>query len=88
VDGYRWSPTLWRDSFNFTMPVALASEEQAAHAYRRPVKIVKLTRDAAPLAKGGVVGYDDLKDFNWLYTPNRDWIAALAAQPAQGVAYA
>lgn len=88
VDGYRWSPALWRDSFNFTLPVALASEEQAAHAYRRPVKIVKLTRDAAPLAKGGVVGYDDLKDFGWLYAPNRDWIAALSAQSTRGVAYA
>jgi len=35
VDGYRWSASLWRDSFNITLPVALASEEQAAHAYRK-----------------------------------------------------
>jgi hypothetical protein len=88
VDGYRWSSSLWRDSFNFTLPVALASEEQAAHAYRRPVKIVKLTRDAAPLAKGGVIGYDDLKDFSWLYAPNREWITALVAESNQGIACA
>jgi hypothetical protein len=49
---------------------------------------VKLTRDAAPLSKGGLVGYDDLKDFNWLYAPNRAWIAAAAAVMDKGISYA
>jgi hypothetical protein len=49
---------------------------------------VKLTREAAPLAKGGLVGYDDLKDFDWLYAPNRAWIKDAAAQLHKGVAYA
>ena len=88
VDGYRWSVSLWRDSFDFTLPAALTSEDSAARAYQRPVKIVKLTRDAAPLAKGGLVGYDDLKDFSWLYAPNREWVAAIAAQSSRGIAYA
>jgi pimeloyl-ACP methyl ester carboxylesterase len=88
VDGYSWSANLWRESFAFSLPAALASEEQAAHAYRRPVRIVKLTREAAPLAKGGLVGYDDLKDFGWLYEPNREWIEAISTQSAKGVAYA
>jgi len=44
---------------------------------------VKLTRDAAPLTKGGLVGYDDLKDFNWLYAPSREWIAAVAVECAE-----
>jgi hypothetical protein len=88
VDGYRWSPSLWRESFDLTLPEALASEETAHRAYNKPVKIVKLTRDAAPLAKGGLVGYDDLKDFSWLYAPNRAWISAIAAQTSKGVAYA
>jgi Serine aminopeptidase, S33 len=88
VDGYRWSANLWRESFDFGLPEALASEEAAHRAYNKPVKIVKLTRDAAPLAKGGLVGYDDLKDFSWLYAPNRAWISAFVAQPSQGVAYA
>jgi hypothetical protein len=88
VDGYLWSPNLWRDSFNFTLPEALSSEEAAALAYERPVRIVKLTRDAAPLAKGGLVGYDDLKDFSWLYAPNRQWIATVTSQSGKGVAYA
>lgn len=88
VDGYRWSADLWRDSFNFSLPEALASEEAAMLAYERPVKIVKLTRDAAPLAKGGLVGYDDLKDFSWLYEPNRQWITTVMSQSSRGVAYA
>jgi len=87
VDGYRWPVSLWRDSFRFTLPAALASE-QAAQVYKRPVKIVTLTRDAAPLGKGGLVGYDDLKDFSWLYAPNRQWIAAVTSQSSRGVAYA
>ncbi|MGO9340055.1 MAG: serine aminopeptidase domain-containing protein [Terracidiphilus sp.] len=88
VDGYRWPVSLWRDSFAFTLPAALESEESAAQKYNRPVRIVKLTREAAPLTKGGLVGYDDLKDFSWLYAPNRAWIAAAAAQSDQGVTYA
>lgn len=88
VDGYRWSVRLWKDSLHFTLPEALASEESAAQAYRRPVKVVKLTRDAAPLTKGGLVGYDDLKDFTWLYGPNREWITAVASQSTSGAAYA
>ena len=80
VDGYRWSPALWRDSFHVNLPAPLASEAEAAEAYKRPVKILKLTRDAAPLTKGGLVGYDDLKDFTWLFAPNREWLAAAASQ--------
>lgn len=88
VEGYRWPVRLWQDSFHFALPVGLASEECAAQAYHRPVKIVKLTRDAAPLSKGGLVGYDDLKDFSWLYAPNRDWVVTVASQSGRGVAYA
>jgi hypothetical protein len=88
VDGYRWSFDLWRESSGFTLPAALASEESALSAYERPVKIVRLTSDAAPLAKGGLVGYDDLKDFSWLYAPNLEWIAAIALQSSREVAHA
>jgi hypothetical protein len=94
VDGYRWSPSLWRESFEFALPAALSTEQSAAQQYKRPVRIVKLTRDAAPLTKGGLVGYDDLKDFSWLYAPNREWVATVPAPyspPApssKGVAYA
>jgi hypothetical protein len=88
VDGYLWSVNLWQDSFKFTLPTALDIEASAAQAYKRPVRIVKLTRDAAPLTKGGIVGFDDLKDFSWLFTPNREWIARVASQSSKGIAYA
>jgi hypothetical protein len=88
VDGYLWSPGLWRDSLDFTLPAALASEESAKRAYERPVRIFKLNSDAAPLGKGGLVGYDDLRDFTWLFTPNREWVTAVAAQSGKGIAYA
>jgi hypothetical protein len=74
VEGYRWSTRLWQDSFGFSLPKALESEESAALVYQRPVKITRLGREAAPLAKGGSVGYDDLKDFTWLFVPHCDWI--------------
>jgi pimeloyl-ACP methyl ester carboxylesterase len=87
VDGYRWSVKLWNESFEFALPVGLASDESAARTYERPVKVTKLTRDAAPLSKGGLVGYDDLKDFSWLYAPHREWIGAVASQSSKGIAY-
>jgi Serine aminopeptidase, S33 len=80
VEGYQWSTRLWQDSFGFTLPRALANEESAALAYQRPVKITRLDKQAAPLAKGGSVGYDDLKDFTWLFAPHSDWIVETASR--------
>jgi hypothetical protein len=79
VDGYQWSTGLWHDSFGFTLPQALANQESAALAYQRPVKITRLDKAAAPLARGGSVGYDDLKDFTWLFAPHCDWIVEAAS---------
>ena len=84
VDGYTWTVRLWQESFGFTLPAALASEESAAQSYMRPVRTVKLTREAAPLSKGGLVGFDDLKDFSWLYAANRDWIITAASAGDKG----
>jgi len=81
VEGYRWSSALWRDSSDVTLPSSMLDETTAALAYDRPVRVVKLDRRAAPLIKGGFVGYDEAKDFSWLFAPNSDWItASLAAQ--------
>jgi hypothetical protein len=88
VDGYLWSVKLWRDSFHFTLPAALVSQESAVQEYKRPVRIVKLTRDAAPLTKGGIVGFDDLKDFSWLFNPNREWIVEIASKSSKEIAHA
>ncbi len=74
VEGYTWTQQLWRESFAFDLPSALATEELAAAAYKRPVRIVKLGKDAAPLVKGGFVGYDEFKDFNSIFATDADWI--------------
>jgi len=83
VEGYRWSARLWSDSFLFNLPEALASDGSAAAAHQVPVRIVKLGREAAPLVKGGYVGYDEVKDFSWLFAQNSDWIASALAMPKE-----
>ena len=80
VEGYRWSSILWQASLAVNLPAALEDEASAAMAYGRPVRIVKLDRQAAPLVKGGFVGYDEAKDFSWLFAPNCDWITACSRQ--------
>lgn len=74
VDGYKWTARLWRDSFQFALPEALWNQVIADRTYDRPVRIVKLGREAAPLTKYGEWGLDDVKDFTWLFAPNCEWI--------------
>jgi Serine aminopeptidase, S33 len=81
VEGYQWSSSLWRDSLEVNLPASMIDESSAALAYERPVRIVKLDKQAAPLVRGGFVGYDEAKDFSWLFAPNADWIAAVARRP-------
>jgi Serine aminopeptidase, S33 len=84
VEGYQWSNALWRESFGVTLPAAMIDDQTASATYGRPVRIVKLDRHAAPLVKGGFVGYDEAKDFSWLFVPNADWIAGVARRPQGG----
>lgn len=79
VEGYSWSARLWRESFDIHLPGAMLDEQSAANEYKKPIRIVKLDRRAAPLAKGGFVGYDDVKDFSWLFAPNFNWISDACA---------
>lgn len=88
VEGYRWSTRLWRESFNFILPEGLANQESAALAYQRPVRMVKLGKDAVPLAKGGTPAHDEFKDFGWLFAPNLEWINLNIAAPGKRVSYA
>jgi alpha-beta hydrolase superfamily lysophospholipase len=74
VQGYQWSSRIWRDSFNFTLPQAMADESTSFETYKRPVKIAKLGRDAAPLVVPHL-RYNEVKDLSWLYSCNFDWIA-------------
>jgi len=83
VEGYQWSPKLWRESFDFELPPGMDDEKLATLKYERPVKISILSADAAPLAKKGIVGGgDEIKDLSWLYSDNYDWINGALAIPA------
>ena len=74
VAGYQWSSSLWRSSFDFHLPANLEDDGAAGAAYQKPVKVVKLGREAAPLVKP-YVGYDEVKDLSWLYAGNFEWLA-------------
>jgi hypothetical protein len=74
VEGYQWSSRLWHASLNFELPAGLANEAMAAANYSKPVRIVELRKNAAPLVKGGSAGYDEFRDFSWLFSENMDWL--------------
>jgi pimeloyl-ACP methyl ester carboxylesterase len=75
VEGYQWSERLWRDAFAWKLPAEISNASDA-RVGERPVRIVKLPKEAAPLVKGGFVGADEVKDFNWLFAENANWIQA------------
>ena len=76
VEGYQFSGKLWQNSFLFDMPPAMRDEASARAEYKKPVRIIKLSREAAPLVKAGTVADDRAKDFTWLFLENWQWIAA------------
>jgi alpha/beta superfamily hydrolase len=88
VEGYCWSTKLWRESFEFALPEELATEASAALAYQRPVRSLKLGKDAVPLAKGGTPAHDEFKDFTSLFAPNLAWIEANLAVQNKTTSYA
>ena len=88
VEGYLWSTRLWQESFHLSLPAGLETEERAASEYQRPVRIVKLAKDAVPLANGGTPAHDEFKDFNWLFAPNMEWIVENISAPHRKVSYA
>jgi hypothetical protein len=75
VEGYQFSGQLWQNSFLFDMPPAMRDEASARAEYKKPVRIIKLGREAAPLVKAGTVADDRAKDFTWLFSENWQWIA-------------
>jgi len=80
VAGYPWSSSLWRSSFDFHLPAKLQDDAVACEAYKRPVKVIRLGREAAPLVKP-YVGYDEVKDLSWLYASNFEWLAGALQIP-------
>jgi hypothetical protein len=60
----------------------MEDEKSATNKYKRPVRTVILSADAAPLAKKGIVGGgDEIRDLGWLYSSNFEWINEAFAKP-------
>ena len=74
VEGYEWTADLWRQSLSLTLPAAMVSSEQATRYYQKPVRMVSLGQNARPLARGGVPGFEENKDFEWLFAPTCHWV--------------
>jgi len=77
VAGYQWSSTLWHDSFDFDLP------GERIDSSDRPVKSVKLGREAAPLVKP-YVGLNEVTDLGWLYRENFAWMAEVLGIATEG----
>jgi pimeloyl-ACP methyl ester carboxylesterase len=80
VAGYCWSSALWHESLTFQMPSGLL---EGTTGGSRPVKAVKLDKNAAPLVKP-YLGYDELRPLTTLYSANFDWIASSLGLSAEG----
>lgn len=83
VQGYRWSSRLWRDSFHCDLPSGMGDERRSCETYKKPVKIVKLGEDAVPLVASHI-RCNEVKELNWLYLRNFDWVAEAVALPTGG----
>jgi hypothetical protein len=84
VEGYRWTAKLWRESFEVLLPPALEDETRAREVYDKPVKLVKLGKEAIPLVKGGPAVADIPRDFSALFAKNWGWLSAAVALSAGG----
>jgi Serine aminopeptidase, S33 len=82
VAGYEWSSSLWRSSFDFHLPASFQDDGVACETFKRPVKVIKLGREAAPLVKP-YLGYDEVKDLSWLYASNFEWVAGALQIPKE-----
>jgi pimeloyl-ACP methyl ester carboxylesterase len=85
VEGYRWSAKLWRESFDVVLPPVLEDESQARELYAKPVRLVKLGKEAIPLVKGGPGVADIPRDFSALFAKNWDWLSTALALNAEGI---
>jgi alpha/beta superfamily hydrolase len=83
VNGYVWSSALWRDSFDFQLPAALSESATATSAYHKPVRVVDLGLEAAPLVRGGVGGYEESNDLGWLFSSDFEWIRSAFNLPGR-----
>jgi len=80
VQGYEWSARLWHDSSLLDLHSILGTELQDPTNFGRPVKIDKLTKEAAPLVWPHLM-YQEMRDLDWLYTQTFDSLPNLLARP-------
>jgi pimeloyl-ACP methyl ester carboxylesterase len=77
VDGFEWPASLWRESLSFELPSSMVPPNDPGDVYRRPVRVVTLGKNAAPLVLGGFLqGFEEGKDFCWLFAPECQWIGS------------
>jgi hypothetical protein len=84
IDGFEWPASLWRESLDFGLPPSMIPPNEPGDFYRRPVRMVTLGKNAAPLVLGGFLqGFEEGKDFNWLFAPEYRWIASSLRIPLE-----
>ncbi len=83
VDGYQWSSKLWHDAFNLQLPAGIDNEDGVSGS-KRPVRIVRLDKDAEPLVNGSM--YVSVNpDLTGLFADNFEWIATALAINARSM---
>lgn len=78
VDGYEWSSRLWRESFQVMRTHSSESDLSLSEGSKRPVKAVKLSKDAAPLVRPHL-RVDEVRDLGSFYADAFNWVAEVFA---------
>ena len=82
VQGYPWSSSLWRDSFQFDLPANMAHGTSPPAAGTKPVKLVRFGKETGCLAMP-YLRYEEFKDLTPLYSENFDWAVDALTLPIE-----
>ncbi len=74
INGYPWTSALWRDSLHFALPSWAAQEKRSDQTDRRPIKVAMLGKEAVPLVRGGIAGYEESNNLDGLYAETFSWL--------------
>jgi len=61
------------------LPLAMEDEDRARAIYHRPVRVVRLGKEAIPLIKGGHAVTNEPRNFTSLFAKNWSWLAGALA---------